>query len=277
MSSKCKFRNPEGINFITFSPHWCAFVTRASINENVPNPENYLIDRGFTGHEHLDAFGLINMNGRIYDPVLGRMLSPDNFVQAPGNSQGFNRYSYCFNNPLVYTDPDGEFIWFFIIGGAINTALQYAQGNIGSIEDAAKAFVQGGIGGIVSAGAGASLMESALYSATNALPAANIQITDELSIQISPATYMGTGQIGFGANIDVSYTSGNHTFSLGIGLRDFGRNFGPSGKSFETVISAGYGFDDGTTKLSAGYSRFFSGETSQGLWRIKGEIGRAHV
>lgn len=88
MSSKCKFRNPEGINFITFSPHWCAFVTRASINENVPNPENYLIDRGFTGHEHLDAFGLINMNGRIYDPVLGRMLSPDNFVQAPGNSQG---------------------------------------------------------------------------------------------------------------------------------------------------------------------------------------------
>jgi RHS repeat-associated protein len=37
----------------------------------------FLIDRGFTGHEHLDMFGLINMNGRIYDPVLGRFLSVD--------------------------------------------------------------------------------------------------------------------------------------------------------------------------------------------------------
>lgn len=53
-------------------------------------PSSYLFSRGFTGHslsrsigKHLDQFALINMNGRIYDPVLGRFLSPDNFVQAP--------------------------------------------------------------------------------------------------------------------------------------------------------------------------------------------------
>lgn len=63
---------------------------------------------GFTGHEHLDEFGLINMNGRCYDPALGRMLSPDNFVQDPSNSQNFNRYSYVLNNPLKYVDPSGE-------------------------------------------------------------------------------------------------------------------------------------------------------------------------
>ena len=51
------------------------------------------------------------MNGRLYDPVLGRFLSPDNYVQLPDFSQSFNRYSYCLNNPLKYTDPSGEFFW----------------------------------------------------------------------------------------------------------------------------------------------------------------------
>lgn len=65
--------------------------------------------RGYTGHEMLPEFGLINMNGRLYDPALGRFLSPDNYVQMPDFSQSFNRYSYCLNNPLKYTDPSGEF------------------------------------------------------------------------------------------------------------------------------------------------------------------------
>ena len=68
--------------------------------------------RGYTGHEMLNEFGIINMNGRLYDPLLGRFLSPDNYVQAPDNSQSFNRYSYCLNNPLKYVDPSGEFFLF---------------------------------------------------------------------------------------------------------------------------------------------------------------------
>ena len=48
-----------------------------------------------------------HMNGRVYDPALGRFLSPDPFVQDPDNSQSFNRYSYTQNNPLSYTDPSG--------------------------------------------------------------------------------------------------------------------------------------------------------------------------
>lgn len=63
--------------------------------------------RGFTGHEHLDAVGLIHMNGRVYDPTLGRFLSADPYVQAPETTQSFNRYSYVHNNPLSYTDPSG--------------------------------------------------------------------------------------------------------------------------------------------------------------------------
>ena len=64
-------------------------------------------DRGYTGHEHLDEFGLINMNGRLYDPILGRMLSPDIVVQQADNTQSYNRYSYCLNNPLRFVDPSG--------------------------------------------------------------------------------------------------------------------------------------------------------------------------
>lgn len=72
----------------------------------LPTP-NWLY-RGFTGHEHLPEFNLINMNGRMYDPLLARMLSPDNYVQDLFSSQSFNRYTYCLNNPLKYTDPSGE-------------------------------------------------------------------------------------------------------------------------------------------------------------------------
>jgi RHS repeat-associated protein len=74
-------------------------------------PADLMFARGFTGHEHLDEFGLINMNGRVYDPMLGIFLSPDPYVQDPSNSQSYNRYAYCLNNPLMYTDPSGYSWW----------------------------------------------------------------------------------------------------------------------------------------------------------------------
>ena len=70
--------------------------------------EGILLDRGYTGHEHLLSVGLIHMNARLYDPVLHRFLQPDNYVQDPFDTQNFNRYGYVLNNPLLYTDPTGE-------------------------------------------------------------------------------------------------------------------------------------------------------------------------
>ncbi|MDR2009873.1 MAG: FG-GAP-like repeat-containing protein [Bacteroidales bacterium] len=75
---------------------------------------DFIVNRGFTGHEMLPEFGLINMNGRLYDPVIAMVISPDNYVQAPGNAYNYNRYSYCLNNPLKYTDPSGELIFGFL-------------------------------------------------------------------------------------------------------------------------------------------------------------------
>lgn len=78
---------------------------------------------GYTGHEMIPELALINMNGRFYDPLLARFLSPDNYVQEPDNSQNFNRYSYCLNNPLKYTDPSGEFAIGSLLIGMLSGAL----------------------------------------------------------------------------------------------------------------------------------------------------------
>ncbi|HKO53106.1 MAG TPA: RHS repeat-associated core domain-containing protein [Polyangiaceae bacterium] len=76
-----------------------------------PNPE--LTRVGFTGHDHDRDLGLIDMKGRVYDPLAGRFLTADPVMQAPYWSQGLNRYSYVFNNPINNTDPSG-----FIADGA---------------------------------------------------------------------------------------------------------------------------------------------------------------
>ncbi len=83
-------------------------------------------NRGFTGHEHIDEVGLIHMNGRVYDPLLGRFLSADPYVQEPHNSQNYNRYAYTLNNPLKYNDPSGHFFGLFaaFVGWA-STALAF--------------------------------------------------------------------------------------------------------------------------------------------------------
>jgi RHS repeat-associated protein len=78
---------------------------------NLSGEPDLFAGRGFTAHEHLEDFNLVNMNGRMYDPVVGRFLSPDPIVQAPDFTQGFNPYSYCLNNPLKYADPSGYTWW----------------------------------------------------------------------------------------------------------------------------------------------------------------------
>ncbi len=71
--------------------------------------ERTAIKLGFTGHEHDYEVGLVNMKGRLYDATTGRFISADPHIQAAGDTQSFNRYTYVKNNPLSYTDPSGYF------------------------------------------------------------------------------------------------------------------------------------------------------------------------
>ena len=136
-----------------------------------------LLQRGYTGHEHFVDIGLIHMNGRMYDPVLSRFLSPDNYVQDPGNTQNYNRYGYAYNNPLMYSDPSGEFFLAavglvagafgggavatvaaaFIVGGTSAVLFNGASNIINGqsfFSGAGSAFIFGGISGVMSLGIG---------------------------------------------------------------------------------------------------------------------------
>ena len=151
-------------------------------------PASFTFSRGFTGHvkqpfglrisanqlrmlipqrnecgKMLDAFGLINMNGRMYDPVLGRMLSPDNYVSLPEHTQGYNRYTYALNNPLIITDPSGDnpVLLFIAFAGVLNGAMSaqngdgFLQGFAIGTATAALSYGVGAIIGPVMAGPGA--------------------------------------------------------------------------------------------------------------------------
>lgn len=108
---------------------------------------------GFTGHEHIDLFGLVNMDGRMYDPFTGRFLSPDPYVQAPDFTQGLNRYTYCLNNPLSLTDPTGyswlSSNWKSLVGAAVGIVVSVVT--MGSGSGVGIAIIAGAAGGAAGA------------------------------------------------------------------------------------------------------------------------------
>ena len=115
-------------------------------------------DQGFTGHEHIDLFDMVNMDGRMYDPVVGRFLSPDPYIQMPDFTQSLNRYAYCINNPLSLTDPTG-YNWFGdFFAAAVGIAVGIETGGLG-------AGIYGAIIGGTLGGASAALVGSVLNGA----------------------------------------------------------------------------------------------------------------
>ena len=112
---------------------------------DAPNPE--LTRVGFTGQDHDNDLGLIDMKGRVYDPLAGRFMTADPITQAPFWSQGLNRYSYVFNNPINNVDPSG----FMANGGEGTTTIMGWGGAATGI-----AALQGfGVGfGAIAGGAG---------------------------------------------------------------------------------------------------------------------------
>ncbi len=122
---------------------WGRLRNPSTLAVYAPDTEPTLfLGRGYTGHEHLTMFGLVNMNARLYDPAVGRFLSPDPYVQMADFSQSYNRFSYALNNPFSYVDPDGEnplFIGLAILGAYIggvasnNGELNPIQWNYSSV------------------------------------------------------------------------------------------------------------------------------------------------
>ncbi len=183
---------------------------------SVASQTDILPDRGFTGHEYLKYFNLYNMNGRLYDPLIARFLNVDPYVQMPDNSQSLNRYSYCLNNPLVYTDPSGEFIFTAFLGpvGAIIDAACWGAVIGGAGYTASVAFSDGGFNNWNSGAFWKSVGVGAISGA----------ITGGVGQMFGPV-----GSMGFGGEIARAYT---HGFAQGM-VSEF------TGGDFMTGFAAG--------------------------------------
>jgi RHS repeat-associated protein len=195
-----------------------------------------VIDRGYTGHEHLQGVNLIHMNGRLYDPVIHRFLQPDNFVSDPQNTQAFNRYSYVLNNPLKYSDASGELpvlvvaaIVGAIAGGAGYIAHAIQTGNwswsgfgMAVVGGAAVGALTGGLGGATATCVTLSAAGNAAASsfAMAFFPAINVPVGD-WSFSISPSIAFGNAS-GAGVSFGVSYSDGDWSFSGGVGIMSYG-------------------------------------------------------
>ncbi len=203
-----------------------------------------LFDRGFTGHEHLDGFQLINMlseaksrseafagNGRMYDPVTSRMLAPDNFVQTPDFSQNFNRYSYALNNPLKYTDPDGEWV-HLVVGGIIGGIQGYKIGQAAGLDG-------WDLAGITLAGAGVGALTGGI---ANSIATGGGVLANTIAIAAASHTNsVGMSIIGGIAGVEVPYTLSVGAASMTIGSQgiEYGYLGKPGNSSLENI---GYGF-----------------------------------
>ena len=187
------------------------------VHESRQEPELFLV-RGYTGHEHLALFGLINMNARLYDPVLGRFLSPDPYVQIPNFTQNFNRYSYCLNNPLIYKDENGEWIHLLIgaiIGGAVNWATHGFKFNAKGLGY----FAVGAVAGALGAGIGAGI-SSALPIMGNTAGGFAAGFWGTSAATTATSSFVSGALIGGGAGASSGFVSG-----IGNGLID-DNNFG---------------------------------------------------
>jgi len=177
-----------------------------------------------THYEHWPEFGLIDMNGRFYDPQFAHFLSPDPYVQDATNPQNFNRYSYCLNNPLKYSDPSGEF-WHIAIGAAIGGTINWlAHGhefswkgfgyfNIGALAGAASAAVGGGMSSAMAGGsfwAGAGGTSAAMsVSSSFASGAAIGAVSGAIGGTISEAGNAWMGGASFGQGVLKGFIGGN--------------------------------------------------------------------
>lgn len=190
--------------------------------------------RGYCGHEMLNEFDLINMNGRLYDPVVGRFLSPDNYVQEPYNSQSYNRYSYCLNNPLKYTDPSGELfglddalvvgVFYGAITGAMNAKMADRPMWKGALAGGLSSLASYGVGSLFGHGLG-NFGNELLRSGAHGLTSGTLNWLNGggfgqgmLTGMTSSLAGSGAQALGFGSNgvlASTSITGGVTSWAVG--------------------------------------------------------------
>jgi RHS repeat-associated protein len=250
--------------------------------------------REFTGHETIPNVGLVNMNGRVYDPELGRFLSPDPNVQFIANLQSYNRYSYVLNNPLRYTDPTG---YSMDVAGFLVGAYIAVVGTVACAASYGAACVAFAIAGAVysttyAIGQGADPGQAIFFGVVNAYlgmvsggvaaeaglgPMGQILSGAISGAYASAMTTSVTGGRDLGTNILEGATQGAFAAAVGYTLRSSLSVSGQQGGSLSgTVDSEGYAEDAKTTIRAEVKATNLRATTEDGVTTVRFgiEIGR---
>ena len=220
--------------------NWAELDVNDLLADLGPAFDTSITTRGFTGHEMVDAVGVIHMNGRIYDPILGRFLQADPHVQDVASTQNQNRYTYVLNNPLNATDPSGYFI-FSLIAMVI---VANATIDLGIIAIASIFFAAGTLDALA---AGANLSDAFMAGLFSGISAgAFTKIGGFLNANFSGSFAGGLTKAGFAIKIFAHGAVGGITSVLQGGK--FGHGFAAafataSATSFNnSQFIGGYGF-----------------------------------
>ena len=235
-----------------------------------------ITNRGYLAQEHLNDFGLLNLNARLYDPALGRFLAMDPYVSMPDFTQAYNRYSYCLNNPFKYTDPSGEIIFTILaaifcpalLPMAIQTDIGWITGGLSSMANGGSFWEGALIGGAIGAINGALSMVSPIN-----IPFGN----SGFGLSVAPQIALGTDGLGMGLNVTLGYEYKSFNTGVNFGGAYYASAPGTGASGFEGRIGYGIGFKNEHFQAGIGSTYFFSGTTSQqtgqmyaggGNWKI---------
>src|SRR6266478_4224388 len=89
------------------------------------------VSKRYTGQILDEDTGLYYYNFRYYIPELARFGQPDDVIPDLSNPQSYNRYSYCLDNPLRFTDPTGHETYWEGVG---NVFLGYYDAGAGVVK-----------------------------------------------------------------------------------------------------------------------------------------------
>lgn len=236
-------------------------------------------NRGFTGHEMLDAFGLVHMNGRVYDSRTARFLQADPFVQEPNNPQNFNRFTYLWNNPLNATDPSGFLgvkerqavaVIYTIV--AVATQQYWALSKTG-------AFFYAVANGAIAAGISTQSWNGAMWGAFSAaafygvgewLPSEGVKVGDSMWYQrvVAHGFVGGTMSVAQGGKFGHGFVSAGASAGSGPWI-DGMDSIGAGGRIAVAAlvggtVSAATGGKFANGAVTAAFSQAFNGEQPHG-------------
>jgi RHS repeat-associated protein len=240
--------------------------------------------RGFTNHEMLDSVSLVHMNGRVYDPYLGRFLSPDTVIQSLGATESINPYAYAWNDPLKFIDPSGHSVLGDIVGVIVAIVVAYflpylAPGIFSPLSVptlAVAGFAGGFVGAYISTGSLSAALTAGLIAGVTAAAFAGVgsyvsQMQAGSEFEKTGVALIGHAAVGCGSAMLSGGNCGRGALAAAlseeadrIGLIEQPGNTLASWGTFRGTVEAGLvgglateltggKFDDGFTVSAAGY------------------------